>query len=241
VTGTVDGRRLALGNRRLVASQQGPVPERRALAGGDVAARGSATPAGPEAWLTEDGRVAAVFHFAEAPRREAAPAVAALRRLGVRPFLATGDARAAAVVPELIAPADAAVGLLPADKLARVAALRRGAGAIAMVGDGINDAPALAGADLGVALGSATDLTRTTADVAILSDDLGRVPWLIAHARRVGRVARQNLAWAFGYNAVAVALAVAGELGPLVAALAMITSSLAVVANARRLRTVTVV
>jgi P-type Cu2+ transporter len=229
VTGRVDGRGVAIGNRRLALELLG------AAAGASAHER--EVDSGPQAWVVEDGRLIAVLLFAEAARAEAASAVTALRRLGVRPFLATGDARAVAVVPDLIPAADARCGLLPADKLARVGELRRDTGAIAMVGDGVIDAPALAGADLGIAIGSATDLIRTTADVAILSDDLGRVPWLIAHARRVGRVARQNLVWAFGYNAIAIVLAAAGQLGPLVAAAAMIASSLAVVVNARRLRT----
>lgn len=222
VTGIVDGRRVTIGSARLAREVLGrAVPD--------------AADDGPAVFVIADDRLISRLRFAEAPRAEAGGALAALRRLGVRVLLATGDTQAAAIVPALIAPADAMTGMLPADKVAHVRAVRRAAGPVAMVGDGVNDAPALAGADLGFAIGSATDLARTTADVAILNDDLGRIPWLIAHARRVGRVARQNLAWAFAYNAVAVVLAAAGQLGPLVAAGAMIASSVAVIANARRL------
>lgn len=223
ITGRVAGHDVTIGSARLVRERLGAdavpvVPD-----------------GGPAAFVLVDDVVAARLRFVETPRAEAASALATLRRLGVRAALATGDGSAAAVVPSLLPAADAAVGLSPAEKLAHVQDLRRRAGVVAMVGDGVNDAPALAGADLGIAIGSATDLARTTADVAILSDDLDRVPWLVAHARRVGRVARQNLAWAFAYNGIAVALAAAGQLGPLVAAAAMIASSVAVVANARRL------
>jgi Cu2+-exporting ATPase len=220
--GHVDGAAVAIGSARFIDELLGgafPVQDEN----------------GPTVSVAENGRPIGVLRFAEAPRDEAADALAALHRLGVRVLLATGDRQATAVVPSLVAAKDAAVGLLPAEKLERVRALRAGAGPVAMVGDGVNDAPALAGADIGIAVAGATDLTRGTADVAILGDDLRRVPWLIAHARRTGRVARQNIAWACAYNAVAVALAAAGRLGPLVAAAAMLGSSLAVVANARRL------
>jgi P-type E1-E2 ATPase len=182
-------------------------------------------------------RLLGTLHFAEVARDTAGPAIAALRGAGVRVGLLSGDVRADALVPDLIAPGDAALGLLPEDKVAHVRALRartRG-GAVAMVGDGINDAPALAAADVGIAVAGATDLARVTADVVIVGADLRKIPWLLAHARRVRRVSRQSLAWAFGYNAVAVGLAAVGTLTPVVASVAMLASSVAVVANARRL------
>jgi heavy metal translocating P-type ATPase len=182
-------------------------------------------------------RLLGTLHFAEAARDTAPAAIAALRRLGIHVGLSSGDTRAAAVVPGLLASADAALGLLPEDKVARVGALRAraGGGSIAMVGDGINDAPALAAADVGIAVADATDLARLTADVVVVGADLRKIPWLLAHARRVRRVIRQSLAWAFAYNTVAVGLAASGILTPVVASLAMLASSIAVVANARRL------
>jgi P-type E1-E2 ATPase len=177
------------------------------------------------------GRMLGRLRFAQRLRPSARAAVAGLQELDVRVGVVSGDVTADGVVPALVPASEATLGLLPADKVAHVRAA--GAG-VAMVGDGVNDAPALAAADVGIAVASASDLARVSADVVVLGD-LELVPWLIAHARRVRRVARQSLAWAFAYNAVGVAVAAAGALDPIVASLAMIASSVAVVANGRRL------
>jgi P-type E1-E2 ATPase len=125
--------------------------------------------------------------------------------------------------------------LSPQDKLERIQALRRTHSHIAMVGDGINDAPALASADAGIAFGPAADLARDTADVTIQRDDLCEVARLIELARRTFRIVRQNLAWAFGYNAIGITIAAFGLLRPVVASAAMVLSSMCVVANSMRL------
>jgi len=227
VRGTVGNEPLAVGSVRFAAQELGAAQVER-----------YADMEGTMVLVWRPHLLLGVLRFAESPRAEAAAALAALRNAGLRTGLLSGDARADAVVPALIDAQDAALGLLPQDKVAYLRNLRqrRSGGAVAMVGDGVNDAPALAAADLGMAVGSATDLARMTADVAIVSDDLRRVPWLVAYARRVRRVIRENLFWAFAYNAVAVIAAAAGMLNPLIASLAMLASSLAVVTNARRLR-----
>jgi heavy metal translocating P-type ATPase len=219
VLGVVNGEQLAVGSVRFAREELGRLDD----------------PHDATVWLWRGRQLLGRFLFEEDVRAEAAAAVAALGSLGVEVGLLSGDVRADAVVPRLIAPARATLGLLPEDKLAHIRSAAP-QGATAMVGDGINDAPALAAADIGIAIGSATDLTRMTADVAIVSDDLRRVPWLLGYARRVRRVVRQNLFWAFAYNAAALAVAVTGALNPLVASLAMLGSSFVVVANARRLR-----
>jgi Cu2+-exporting ATPase len=227
VRGLVEGRATVVGSARLVASELGS----------QVAAREDDGRGEVRALVAGDGRLLGALRFAETLRPSVERAFSGLRTMGVEIGLVSGDVQASVLVPALLSADDAATGLTPEEKVERVRAAKRTPrrGTVLMVGDGINDAPALAAADVGVAVGEATDLARFAADIVILRDDLTLVPWLVAHARGVVRVGRQNLVWAFAYNAVAVALAAAGTLNPLVASLAMIASSLFVVANARRL------
>ncbi|MEQ8789643.1 MAG: cation-translocating P-type ATPase [Pirellulaceae bacterium] len=182
-----------------------------------------------------DGAVQGVFCFREQLRDEAADVLDWCRgRYHV--VVLTGDhrARAEALSRELRGVAIEAE-MLPGDKLAAVERLRREHGAVVMIGDGVNDAPALAAADVGLALGSGADISRHSGDVCLLSSKLDRLPWLIALSQRTVRVIRWNLLWALLYNSVGVALAAAGLLNPIVAAAAMAISSLLVVSNSLRL------
>jgi len=195
------------------------------------------TPTGGSTVATAiDGRLAGEWPLDDAQRTEARAAVAALGGMGVNCQILSGDRRA--VVEQLASSIGCerwAAELSPADKPAQVHAMRLAGGLVAMVGDGVNDAPALASADVGIAFGPAADLARETADVTILREDLNEVPRLIALARGTFRIVRQNLAWAFSYNIIAIAFAAAGLLRPVYAAAAMVLSSLCVVGNSMRL------
>jgi P-type Cu2+ transporter len=184
-----------------------------------------------------DGRLAGELILEDPPRPEAVEAVRALGRMGVSCHLLSGDRReVVARVAESIGCTDFAGELSPTDKPLRVRALRATEGFIAMVGDGVNDAPALGAADAGIAFGPAADLAKETADVTILREDLLEIPRLLELARKTFRVVRQNLVLAFAYNAVAVVIAAFGLLRPVFAAAAMVLSSVCVVNNSMRLR-----
>ncbi|GIL28072.1 heavy metal translocating P-type ATPase [Actinocatenispora comari] len=184
-----------------------------------------------------DGALAGGFALADTLRPEAPDAVAELRRMGLRTVLLSGDRKAAATaVAERVGVDEVIAEVLPADKAAVVADLRRGGRSVAMVGDGVNDAPALAAAHLGLAVVTGTDVAIAAADVILVRDDLMVVPAAIRLARATLRTIRGNLVWAFGYNLAALPVAAAGLLNPLIAGGAMALSSLLVVSNSLRLR-----
>ncbi len=234
---TVDGRRLAVGNARLL--------EREGIASGALAARSDelAGQGRTSVQVAVDGTAAAVIAVADAPRETAAEAIAALEELGVRPVMLSGDSRATA---ERVA-AELGIGeviaeVLPADKAATVKSLQRQGRKVAMVGDGVNDAPALAQADVGIAIGAGTDVAVETADVVLMRSDPLDVATAITISRGTRRKMHQNLAWAVGYNSLALPIA-AGVFEPLglvlrpeVGAISMAGSSVIVALNAVSLK-----
>jgi P-type E1-E2 ATPase len=183
------------------------------------------------------GKVRGRLVLSDRIRPDAAEAIRRLHEAGIATVLLSGDrAEAAESVARELGIERVEAPRLPQQKIEAVRAASSAERAVAMVGDGINDAPALAAADVGIALGAGTDLARQAGNVVLLSDRLDRVPWLIALSRRTRRIIVQNLAWAFGYNAIALAAAAAGRLHPLLAAVAMVVSSLTVLSNSARIQ-----
>jgi heavy metal translocating P-type ATPase len=187
--------------------------------------------------VRRDGAVIGVLALADTIRPSAAPAVRRLQALGLRCVLLTGDNETTArTVAATVGITEVVAGALPADKVALIRRLQTEGRSVAMVGDGANDAPALAAADLGLAVGSGTDVAINAADLIIVRDDLCVAASAIGLARRTLRTIRGNLAWAFLYNLAAIPVAACGLLDPLVAGAAMALSSSFVVWNSSRLR-----
>jgi Cu+-exporting ATPase len=234
VRGRVDGRVHVIGSTRLM-SELG-------VATAPLAAENEAAEqAGYSvSWLADvEGApcLLGLIAYGDVVRSESRAAIAALRALGVRSVMLTGDHRAAAArVAAELALDEFEAEVLPADKAAAVARLKRDGGPVAMVGDGINDAPALAAADVGIAMGGGTDVAMETAGVTLMRGDPRLVADAIDVSRRTHRKIVQNLYWAFGYNVIGLPLAALGYLNPMIAGAAMALSSVSVVTNALLLR-----
>jgi Cu+-exporting ATPase len=228
---TVEGHRLVIGNQRLLDREHVSLDGLRARVD-ELAGEGRTA-----VQVAIDGRPAAVIAIADAPRETAAEAIAALKQLGVRPVMLSGDARATAEriagelgIDEVIAE------VLPADKVDVVARLQREGRVVAMVGDGVNDAAALARADLGLAMGTGTDVAIEASDLTLVRGDLRAAVDAIRLSRKTLGTIKGNLFWAFAYNVAALPLAALGLLNPMIAGAAMACSSLFVVSNSLRLR-----
>ena len=232
VDATVEGREVVVGRPALLAEDgvelDGALAERFAV----EEARGRTVVA-----VASDGRPAGLLVLADRLKPTSKDAVGELRGLGLEPYLLTGDnERSASAVAREVGIERMRAGVLPDGKSVAIEALQRDGEVVAMVGDGVNDAPALARADLGIALGSGTDVAIEASDLTLLSGDLRAAVDAIRLSRRTLRTIEGNLFWAFAYNVAAIPLAMAGLLSPVVAAAAMAFSSVFVVTNSLRLR-----
>jgi Cu+-exporting ATPase len=186
-----------------------------------------------------DGHCAGLIVLADTVKPSSAAGVAALRDLGLRPILLTGDSRATAlaVAEKVGIPADDVISnVLPAEKVATIKRLQSDGHVVAMIGDGVNDAAALAQADLGIAMGSGTDVAIEASDLTLMRPDLRAAADAIRLSRRTLAIIKGNLVWAFAYNVAAIPLAMSWLLTPIVASAAMASSSVFVVSNSLRLR-----
>jgi Cu+-exporting ATPase len=232
VEGVVEGHGVIAGRPALLAEWALALPPE--LDAARAAAQANGQTAIAAGW---DGQATAVFVVADTVKATAAEAVAALKALGLHPVLLTGDNQSTArAVANQVGIDEVIAEVLPADKAHIISRLQAQGRVVAMVGDGVNDAPALAQADLGLAIGTGTDVAIEASDLTLISGDPRAAADAIRLSRATLRTIKQNLAWAFAYNTAAIPLAAIGLLNPLIAGAAMAVSSISVVTNALRLR-----
>ncbi len=230
IEASIDGHRVIVGNAEWLSAcgiQTAPLGESCARAGAE-----GKTPV----LAALDGKPAAFFAIADQPRADAAATIARLHKLGIKTLMATGDVEAAARhIAALVGIDRVEARATPDRKLQLIRTLQASGEVVAMVGDGINDAPALAAADVSMAIGGSTDIAVEAADLTLVRGDLGKAAEALAISRRTMRIIRENLFWALGYNTIAIPVAAAGRLNPMIASAAMAASSVSVVVNSLRL------
>jgi Cu2+-exporting ATPase len=222
IRGEVEGQALRLGRQEYIGANINSLPP--------------LNPGETRIWLADETQVLGAFVFTDALRKEAKYAIEQLRAAGLTPHLFSGDGPSAVrAVAQELGIEDAQARMRPDDKLAAVRALETEGRRVMMVGDGVNDAPVLAGSDVSVAMGKATQIAQASADLVLFSEHLPHLAEGVHLARRTFRIIRQNFAWAIGYNLIAIPFAAAGFIAPWMAAIGMSLSSLVVVLNALRL------
>jgi Cu+-exporting ATPase len=224
VRATVHGAQVLAGNERFLRDNGVEVGD----AGGDGGAR---------VFVAVDGKSAGWIEVSDPVKPGAAAAVAEMKSLGIEPVMLTGDrVHVAQAVAREVGIEKVGAGLLPEEKIAAIRSRQASGQVVGMVGDGVNDAPALAAADVGFAIGTGSDIAREAAPIVLIRGDLIKAVEAIRLGRRTMQIIRQNLFWAFAYNVAAIPLAALGVLNPMIAAAAMSASSVCVVFNSLRLR-----
>ncbi|MCQ8128095.1 heavy metal translocating P-type ATPase [Methylomonas rivi] len=226
----VDGYKLLLGNRHWLSSQNIDIAKLELAA--DSAAGQGKTPV----YMAINDEAAAIFAIADSPRLEAAASIARLHELGIKTLMVTGDTeKTAYYIADRVGIADVVANAKPEEKLQIIQQLQTEGFLVGMIGDGINDAPALAAANVGFAIGSGTDVAIESADLTLVQGDISKVTETIELSAFTIRVIKQNLFWAFGYNTIAIPVAAMGKLNPMIASAAMALSSVSVIVNSLRL------
>jgi P-type Cu+ transporter len=232
VSGEVEGHHVIIGRRRLMGASGIQLPSEVSDLVTEAETHGSTA-----VLVAIDGEFSGILTVSDTVKETSAEAVAELMRLGMEPLLLTGDNEGAARrVAEEVGISNVVSEALPEDKVATIKGLQSQGKTVAMIGDGVNDAAALAQADLGIAMGTGTDVAIAAADITVIRGDLRSAADAVRLSRRTLRTIRENLFWAFLYNTAAIPLAAAGLLNPMLAGAAMVLSSLSVVANSLRLR-----
>ncbi|WP_109535714.1 copper-translocating P-type ATPase [Mycolicibacter sinensis] len=232
VRAQIDGRTVLVGRRTLVDDHDLVVPEHLAAAAAELEEQGRTA-----VFVGRDDHVVGVLGVADTVKDEAAAVVAGLHALGLHVAMITGDnARTAAAIATQVGIDQVLAEVLPQDKVTEIRRLQDAGRVVAMVGDGVNDAPALVQSDLGIAIGTGTDVAIEASDITLMSGRLDGVVQAIQLSRQTLRTIHQNLGWAFGYNTAAIPLAALGLLNPVIAGAAMGFSSVSVVSNSLRLR-----